>query len=196
MPYTREQLQGRGRETAEKLLGALEAQKTIAHFVDDYVSATGRRGLRASPLRYRELMLTLHREALLAVAVHVHAALPARITRRKTGLLRGDDADNAATFQEEFFAALGEGLNWGASEAEEFLGDFELCRQMAARVPAGGRPRRAGDSPAVPFVERCALLLDPSFLDKAQRAATSLLEQLEALAGKILAAVFRPRRKD
>ncbi|MBI3405866.1 MAG: hypothetical protein HY046_10470 [Acidobacteria bacterium] len=196
MALTREQLQLRGRETSEKIFLALNTQKIIPHFVDDYVSSADRRGLRSSPLRYRELLTTLYREALLALAVYIHGGLAAKMTRRKTGLLRGEDADNAAAFQEEFFRAVASKMQWTASDAEEFTSDFELCRHLEARMPRAIRPRRAGESSAGPLVERCALLLDPSMIDKAQRAASQLQEQLEKLAQTVLAAVFRPRRKD
>jgi hypothetical protein len=46
-----------------------------------------------------------------------------------------------------------------------------------------------------PFVDRCALLLDPSMFEQARRAAGKFLGQLDALAEKSVKQAFSARQK-
>ena len=67
MAYSREQLVERAQQTVERLLAALEGERLVPRFVDSYVMGFDRPGLKASPLRYRELLTTVSRECLLAM---------------------------------------------------------------------------------------------------------------------------------
>jgi hypothetical protein len=194
MAYTREQLAERARETAAAVLAALERERLVARFLDDYVATYKRRGIKDSPLRYRELLTTITREALLAVAVKVNAALPRHLSRRKTPVLRGPDAEAAEAFREEFLATLAARLHWTRSDLEEFRDDLVLLAQVAASLPRPMKSRR-GVVAQGPFPDRCALLLDPSMLEKAREAAAKFQVELESLAEKTLTAVFKPKRK-
>ena len=115
----------RGGELAGKLLAALEKQRLVARFVDSYVAEYDRRGLKAHPIRYRELLATLGREALLAMVAQVNAELPRYLARRlnrsrsrRPPLLRGPEVRAADAFREELLASLARALRWTAAEAD------------------------------------------------------------------------------
>lgn len=194
MPDTHEEAAARGRRTSEALLAALAEQKLVERFLERYVEAHGRRELRDSPIRHREALVTIHREALLAMAAAVQAALPQMLARRRSGLLSGAEAELAAVFQEEFLRSLGDCMGWGAAESEEFISDLELCRRLSGAAAAKPRARRGGDASRGPFVERCALLLDPSFLEQAQRAAVKFQEELLEATQEIVAVAWGGRK--
>jgi hypothetical protein len=180
-----------GGELAHKLLAALEAGRPVERFVDSYVVKFGRLGLRANPERYRELRATLGREALLAMVTQVNAELPRYLTRRRPPLLRGAEVQAADAVRAELLGSLARALAWTPSDAEEFRRDLELYAQLGARTPLPKKSRKP-DSPAEgPFVDRCALLLDPSMLDTGRRAAGQFLVELERATEETLARVFR-----
>jgi hypothetical protein len=183
----------RGRQTAAALVAALEREKLVARFVDAYIAETKRRGIKDSPLRYRELLGTLGREALLAAVMKLHTALPAHLSRRNEPVLRGPEAAAATAFWEAFHAALGAQLRWTPADIAEFQSDQLLLTQMSAAQPRSTKPGR-GAAPG-PFADRCALLLDPSMLEKARQAAARFQLEVESLAEKVLAGVFKARQQ-
>ncbi len=186
-------LSPRAEELARRLAGAFEEGRLVARFVDSYVTKFGRRGLKADALRYGELLATIRREALLAVVAQVNEELPGYLSRRPP-VLRGVEVQAAETFSQALVAALGRASRWSAEEVEEFRRDAELYARLGARQPT---PRRRGPGgPAEgPFVDRCALLLDPSMLEKARQAAGNFLLEIEPVTSKALASVLRPLRK-
>jgi hypothetical protein len=194
MAESREQIAERARQTAAALLVTFEREGVVAQFVDDYVATYKRRGIKDSPLRHRELLSTLSREALLAAAVKVNSLLPKLLTGRESPLLRGADAEAADVFREEFFSTLATELRWTPSDLEEFRSDQELLAQMTAALPRSMKSRR-GAAPQGPFADRCALLLDPSMLEKARQAAAKFQIELEALTERVLSAVFKLTRR-
>ena len=185
----------RGREVARRLRALLAERKLVERFVDGYAAAHGRAGLKASPLRYRELLITIGREAWLALAARVDALLPGKISRRKVPLLRGPEAEAAEAFRQALLDEVGKGLHWMPSDREEFAHDLILYAQIAARRPQWMRTRRSAVPAEGAFVDRCALLLDPSLLEKARLAAAKFLAELESLAEVTLTEVFRVRGK-
>ncbi len=208
MPLAREQLAVLAAETVNKLLAALEQDRLVARFVDTYVADYRRRGLKAHPLRYRELLSTINREALLAMVAEANAELPrylrharthrgtpgARPQRSASGGMRAAEAQAADTFLEEFFSRLAGTLRWTEADAEEFHRDLDLYAQLALGRPKPGA-RRAPPQPAEgPFADRCALLLDPSMLPEARRVAGKFQAEIEHVTQRILASVFRPHR--
>jgi hypothetical protein len=190
-----EQMVFAAREAAQALHGRVCRGGLVARFVDGYAAAFERRGLQSSPLRYKELLSTITREALVAAAARLFALLPAKITRRKKALLKGPEAEAVETFRGAFLGGLGELMKWMPGEREGFRDDLDLYARMEAR-----RPRNAGSGrPKYPtegaFVDRCALLLDPSLLEKAREAAGKFQVELEAQAEEALDSVFqKPRR--
>lgn len=195
MPYSLEQLILGARDAAQILLDRLGRGGMVARFVDGYVAAYHRRGLKDSPLRYKELLSTITREALLPAVARLFEQLPAAITGRKKGLLKGPEAEAVDTFREAFLNCLAEQMRWVASEREEFRDDLGLYARMAVRVAKGPASRKPSYATEGPFVDRCALLLDPSLFDKARQSAGKFQSELEGAADEILQATFKKKRK-
>lgn len=201
-----------GRETAFRVLAEFERVRLVPAFVDAYVRQHNRRELKTSPLRYRELLVTLTRESLVAIAAKVSAELPRRFTGRRSPPTAAE-TEAIDAFTQAFIGALGSALRWTPGDLAEFARDVALYARMAAfaeppapsiaprgmaaariakKSPLQLRSRDASRS-AGPFADRCALLLDPSLLDKARAAAAELHAKLEAIATSTLSAVLRRR---
>jgi hypothetical protein len=195
MALTREQAALRAREAARLLLEGLVGARLVPQFVDVYAKAHNRRSLTVNPAAHRELLLNLRREALLALCAFLNAKLPRRVAGRATKQLKPADAAAVDAFRAEFFVQLAAAMKWSQEDLEEFWSDLDLYAQIAARQPApmhsGKNSRRAEG----PFVDRCALLLDPSMFDQARRAAGKFLGQLDTLAEKSLKQAFSARQK-
>jgi hypothetical protein len=176
-------------EIANKLLAA--RGDLVAHFVDSYAAEFDRRGLTNHPQRYRELLATLGREVLLVMVAQVNAELPRYLTHRGRPVLRGGEVQTAETFSEELLAALARASRWTAEDAEEFRRDLNLYAQLSARTQRVKRRYQPTDPVEGPFVDRCALLLDPSMLDRARHASGKLLVEIEQMTDKALASIFR-----
>ena len=179
-------------EIANKLLGAVSGNGLVARFVDSYVAEFDRRGLKDHPTRYRELLATLGREALLAMMAQVNAELPRYLAPRRR-LPSPAEVEIADTFSQELFAALVRASRWTAEEAEEFRRDLNLYAQLSARTQKVKKRRKLTDPAEGPFVDRCALLLDPSMLEAARAAAAAFLIELEQATDAILRSVLRRR---
>jgi len=97
-------------------------------------------------------------------------------------------------FREEFIVALGRALRWGEAESGEFARDYDLYEATRSRA---GSERSGGSTKNIssgPFVDRCGLLLDPSMLEQARRAAGRFQVQLQGAAEGVLKKVFSARR--
>jgi len=194
MPETHRPETERAAELARRLLGALENERQVERFVNAYVAEFDRPGLMTHPHRYRELLATLGREALLVMVAQVGIELPRYITPRRPPVLRGHEVRDADAFGEELLASLARTLRWTPADAEEFHRDLDLYAQLSARQPLPRKRRKPADPAQGPFADRCALLLDPSMLEKGRGAAGKLQVELERVTEKILAGVFRSRR--
>jgi len=100
-------------------------------------------------------------------------------------------------FREEFFVALGQSLEWTQEDADEFWRDLELYQTLTARLPARASSRMSSRKalPAAygPFADRVAMLLDPSLMEQARRAAAKFQVEINASADRILRKTFAPR---
>jgi hypothetical protein len=97
-------------------------------------------------------------------------------------------------FREEFIVALGRAMRWSEEEFGEFARDYDLYEAIASRA---GTERSTGGAKSFssgPFVDRCGLLIDPSMLEQARRAAGRFQAQLQATAEGVLKKVFSTRR--
>jgi hypothetical protein len=97
-------------------------------------------------------------------------------------------------FREEFIVALGRALRWSEEESGEFARDYDLYEATRSRAGAersGGGTRNISSGA---FVDRCGLLLDPSMLEQARRAAGRFQAQLQGAAEGVLKKVFSTRR--
>jgi len=172
------------RELAKLLLHALKTGRLASAFLENYAKQFDRPEATAHPERRRELETMLDREMLLAMAAHIArvALINARQSSRRAPRARNVDP---TAFLRELLAALAKESRWTAGDAMEFRGDLEIYRHLTAVAAARSSTTRARIVPAGPFVDRCAILLDPSMIENASRAAGKLLLQLEALADKL-----------
>jgi len=210
-----------GREAAFIVLAAFEGERVVPAFVDGYVRQHGRRELKSSQMRNRELMIMLTRESLVAIAARMQAELPRRFAPRARGVQKPPSAEAAQAtdaFLQAFIGAVAASLRWTPGDVADFAGDVALYGRMAAfaeqrvkpapavrgrasgvRAGAGakGTPlyqrSRAMERPSGPFADRCAMLLDPSLMDKARTAAGELHNELEEVASRALAQVFKKK---
>ncbi len=207
----------RAREAAALLLAALDRDEMVARFLDVYAAQHRRPGRADHPVFYRDQLATIRRESILAMVQRIEAALPARLKVSVT--VRGANQPrkakkgkkarkikprrNAAMelaipfldlFREEFFVALGRSLDWTDRDAEEFWRDLELCEQLAALEPRRPTQRTSRTAASGPFVDRVAMLLDPSLMEQARRAAAGFQLELNAAADRILRKAFARRR--
>jgi hypothetical protein len=219
MPYRPRELVVRAREAAALLLATLDHNEMVPRFLDMYAAENRRPGRADQPAHYREQLETIRREAILAMVLRVQSALPTRlkvrVTMRDTARrstkkskkrknARSKGKTRKATlelaiplldlFREEFFVALGQALQWSESDTTEFWRDLELYEKLSCREPRRqpGRTMRAIASG--PFVDRAALLLDPSLMEQARRAAGTFQLDLNMAADRVLRKVFSRRR--
>lgn len=180
-------------ELANKLLGVLEREQLAARFVDAYVAEHDRPGLKVQPSGDRERITALEREALLAMVLEVERAVPRWFGPRRLPQARTSQSPEAEAFFLEVLAALERAKQWTAAEATEFRHDLALYRQLR---PAPRTPIRRAPGPVSggAFVDRCALLLDPSMLEEARATAGQFELELERVTARILASIFRNRR--
>jgi hypothetical protein len=220
MPYRSRELVVRARESAALLLATLDHNEMVPRFLDMYAAENRRPGRADQPAHYREQLETIRREAILAMVLRAADVLPARLKVRvnvrqpkrpsKKKPKKGRKAAKARRakpsldlaiplldlFREEFFVALGEALNWSNEDAQEFWRDLELYESLTKQEPRrqAGRTTRAVASG--PFVDRTALLLDPSLMEQARRAAGKFQLELNTAADRVLHKVFSQRRRN
>ncbi len=176
---------------AQHLGEALLRERIVPRFVDSYVVEHGRYGLQVHAALYRDLLTLLQREALLAMsacALEIAAGsnfqggpkISAQ-TKRKT----------AAAFQQKYLAALTRQQRWNAGDALEFQADLQMYQAILAKAGSIRRTRKPFEVANHPFVDRCAFLLDSSFLEKARLAATRALTGLESLTAEVTEGVLK-----
>ncbi len=198
MAYRPRQIVVRAQETAAEMLRTLERDRLVEGFLDGY--AKERPGRAAHSARYKELLATIGREALLAMVARMDAGLPRRLGLRLKARMRPAEAKAETAllnlFREEFLVSLGQALDWGDDNLEGFLHDLDLYQRLAKLGSRAAKPHRFTTSVEGPFVDRVGLMLDPAMLEKARRAAGRFQSQLEATADRILRTVFSRRRKN
>jgi hypothetical protein len=212
MPYRPRELVVRAREAATQLLQTLDRDEMVPRFLDLYAAEYRRPGRADQPAFYREQLERIRRESVLAAVIRIEAALPTRlrvrVTVRRTkhavkggkGRKRKSRRSTKAAlelaipfldlFREEFFVALGQAMDWTDEDAREFWRDLDIYRMLGAR---GSSRARAGAASG-PFVDRVALLLDPSLMEQARRAAGRFQLSIHQAADRVLRKVFSRRR--
>ncbi len=217
MPYRPRELVVRAREAASVLLATLDRNEMVGRFLDMYAAEFRRPGRADQPSFYREQLQMIRRESILAAVQRIEAALPARLkvsvtvrgarpskTAKKK---KGKKASRAKSrrsssgvdlaipfldlFREEFFVALGQAMGWNNEDAQQFWRDLELYEMLCAREPSRSTRRASASGP---FVDRVALLLDPSLMEQARRAAGKFQLEIDAAADRVLRKVFSRRR--
>lgn len=178
-------------ELALRLAEGLQKERIVPRFVDSYVVEHGRQALQAHAAMYRDLLALLQREAMLAVtarALEVAYAEPLPAGRGKPQPMTRKDA---AAFRRKLLAALTRQQMWTAGDAMEFQSDLQLYEDLLARNASTRRFRKPYEAANHPFVDRCAFVLDSSFLENARVAASRALNDLETLAAKVTGAVLQ-----
>jgi hypothetical protein len=175
-------------ELAQRLAEALLRERVVPRFVNSYVVENGRHALQVHASLYRDLLALLQREALLALTVRALAIVcnepqPFGKSKPRTMLRR-----DATAFRRKFLASLTRQQGWSVGNALDFQRDLQMYEELLARAAAKRRPRKPFEAADHPFVDRCAFLLDSSFMEQARLAASRALTDIEELAAQIVAA--------
>jgi hypothetical protein len=217
MSYRPRELVIRAREAAGVLLATLDHNEMVQRFLDMYAAEFRRPGRADQPGQYREQLETIRREAILVMALRVEGALPTRLkvrvpvraakrsakkkeskkqSRRKKTIKPAWDLAIPLLdlFREEFFVALGQALVWTDEDAREFWRDLDVYQTLAGGQHRQPLKRRVQGGASGPFVDRVALLLDPSLMEQARHAAGKFQIELHAAADRVLRKVFSSRR--
>jgi hypothetical protein len=218
MPYRPRELVIRAREAAVFLLAALDRDEMVQRFLDIYAGENRRPGRADQPTHYREQLQTIRRESIFAMTLRIEAALPTRLKVRvsvrdtRRPVKRGKKGKKGAKrkkprasgldlaiplldlFREEFFVALGQSLEWTQEDAQQFWRDYSLYEKLSGKEYQTSARNRARGSVSGPFVDRTAMLLDPSLMEQARRAAGKFQLELNAAADRVLRKVFSRRR--
>jgi len=157
----------------------------VPRFVDSYVVENGRHALQVHATLYRELLALLQREALLALTVRALAIIcnePHSTGKSKPRLMLRRDA---TAFRRKFLASLTRQQGWTAGDALDFQRDLQMYEELLSRAAAKHRNRKPFEAADHPFVDRCAFLLDSSFMENARLAASRTLTAIEQLAASL-----------
>jgi hypothetical protein len=175
-------------ELAQRINEALISERLVQRFVDSYVAENNRQALQVHASLYKDLLVLLQREALVAAsmrALEIVCKEPHSQSGSKSKP-RVMSRRDASLFRRKFLAALARQQAWTAGDALDFQRDLQLYEELIARAAATTqRSRKPFEAANHPFVDRCAFLLDSSFMEKARLAATKALTSLEELAGQI-----------
>jgi len=174
-------------ELAQRITETLVRERVVPRFVDSYVIENGRHALQVHASLYRDLLALLQREALLAMtlrALEIVCNEPRPSGRSKPRPMPRRDA---TAFRRKYLAALTRQQNWNAGDALDFQKDLQIYEELIARSGATRRRRKPFEAADHPFVDRCAFLLDSSFMEKARLAASRALTGIEELAAQIVA---------
>jgi hypothetical protein len=169
-------------QLGQQIAEALMRERIVPRFVDSYVIENGRHAIQVHASLYRDLLTLLQREALLALTVRTleivcdepHAAGKSK----PRPMLRRD----AVVFRRKFLAALARQQGWTVGDALDFQRDLQMYEELLARAATTRRNRKPFEAANHPFVDRCAFLLDSSFMEKARLAASRALTGIEELA--------------
>jgi hypothetical protein len=173
-------------DLAKGISEALLRERVVPRFVDSYVVENGRHALQVHASLYRDLLALLQREALLALTVRTLTIVcnepqPAGKSKPRPMLRR-----DATVFRRKFLASLARQQGWTAGDALDFQRDLQMYEELLARAAATHRRRKPFEAADHPFVDRCAFLLDSSFMEKARLAASRALTGIEELATAVI----------
>ena len=191
---TPRQVAVRAQEAASQLLAALDRGALVPKFLRSYVSEKKRPGRTSEPQRYRDLIETIRREALLVLALQVESQAPRGLGIRAAKRVTPAQSRLVDLFREEFYVALGRGTGLSGEEFADFCRDLELFRKLYADIPRVSKRSSPLAPPKGPFVDRCGLLLDAPMLDQARRAAAKFESELVATASAVLKKIFSARK--
>ena len=154
-------------------------------------SEHGRYALQVHAGLYRDLLTLLQREALLAVsafALEIASKGDTGKNNRKPAPMTRKDA---TMFRQKYLSALARQQQWNIGVALEFQSDLQMYETILARSNPSRRGRKSLEVANHPFVDRCAFMLDSSFLEDARRAASRALTNLELLTTQLAADILK-----
>jgi hypothetical protein len=197
MPRARKLFPIYGSALANNMFMAVQSDRMVSHFIAGYVAEHDREGILGGPARDRELAETVGREILLCMIAEAHEALPAFFGRKQKSKLKKEEKETVEAFSTELLAALARALNWSAEDRREFRRDLVMYSDFRARQELAVNVRKRGATPQeeAPFIARVALLLDPSMLEQARRAAREFHAAVCLLARKLLRRTLSPGRR-
>ncbi len=176
---------------AQQLTEALSRDRIVPRFVDSYVEQHGRYGLQVHAALYRDLLALLHREALLAISAKVLELVSNGSSSASTANSKPLNRRDSSLFRQRYLSAITRLQKWHAGDALDFQSDLKMYEDIVARAAAPQRRRKSFEVANHPFVDRCAFVLDSSFMEKARVAASQALTDLENLATKTIEALLR-----
>ena len=192
-----EQTQARAAaELARQLQEALRQERIVPRFVDAYVLENERQALQVHAVMYRDLLVLLEREALLALSVRALEIVCEEPRTQGRSKPRPMARREAVLFHKKFLASLVRQQGWSAGDALDFQRDLQLYEDLLARASRPRRSHKPFETANHPFVDRCAFLLDSSFLEKARMAASRALGELENLAAQVCEAAGSDHRPE
>ena len=100
------------------------------------------------------------------------------------------------SFARSFLWRWGKRCDWSDEDADEFWHDLELYENLTAHEARRQQGRSDRAIASGPFVDRVALLLDPSLMDQARRAAGKFQMELNAAADRVLRKDFLPAPRE
>jgi hypothetical protein len=180
-------------ELALLLTEALQRERIVPRFVDSYVVENGRHALQVHAALYRDLLALLQREALIAMTLRSLEVVATDTQPAGKSRARPITRENAVLFRRKLLAALTRQQKWTAGDALDFQKDLQLYEELLARSTSARHSRKPFEAANHPFVDRCAFLLDSSFLEKARLAASRALFDLEELAATVAERVLANR---
>lgn len=175
-------------ELARSIGEALTRERIVPRFVDSYVVENSRQALQVHASNYRDLLVLLQREALVALSVRALEIVcrEPQVQIGSRSKARPMSRRDASLFRRKFLAALARQQAWTAGDALDFQRDLQLYEELIARARATTqRSRKPFEVANHPFVDRCAFLLDSSFMEKARLAASKTLTSIEELAAQV-----------
>jgi hypothetical protein len=175
---------------AQQLSETLARERIIPRFVDSYVEQNGRYGLQVHAALYRDLLGLLHREALLATSAKVLEIVRLGSDGTTAAKAKPLNRRDAMAFRQKYVSAITRQQKWNAGDALDFQSDLQMYEEIIARAAVPQRRRKSFEVANHPFVDRCAFVLDSSFMEKARVAASQTLTDLENLAAHSAAELF------
>ena len=172
-------------QLARRITDALLHERIVPRFVDSYVVENGRQALQVHASLYRDLLALLQREALLALTVRTLAIVCNEPQTAGKSKPRPMPRRDATLFRRKFLSSLARQQGWTAGDALDFQRDLQIYEELLARAATKRRARKPFEAADHPFVDRCAFLLDSSFMELARLAASRALSGIEELAAAV-----------
>jgi len=155
-------------ELSQRITEALLRERVVPRFVDSYVIENGRHALQVSCIALSRFACAF---AARGLAGHEREGAGNRLRRTTAGRptqAATHAAQGCRNFPPKFLASLARQQGWTAGDALDFQRDLQMYEELLARATSTRRSRKPFEAANHPFVDRCAFLLDSSFMEKAR----------------------------